>query len=89
MKLYLAQLMDTEIMERVCHTDDVNLVLFCARHMNSFNRIAEIFNQEDKRTGGGAPIRIDPKDAWEIVEIGKAADTYKHPQMITYTVADA
>lgn len=89
MKVYVAELLDTTSMTRVQWTDDVALVVYCGYDLNSFDVIAANFNKCDERTSGGAPIRIDPKDNWELKEIGNYTGHYNEPSIITYMTADA
>lgn len=89
MKVYVAELLDTMSMTRVQWTDDVALVVYCGDGLKAFDTIAENFNKSDERTTGGAPVRIDTKDNWEIKEIGDYTGHYNEPSIITYMTADA
>lgn len=88
MKVYLAELIDATTGDRVKWTDDVNLVIFYGHHIENFKDLAKIFNKEDYRTSGGAPIRIDPSNNWKIKGIGVDQSDRHEPEIETYVTAD-
>lgn len=73
--------------ERMRWSDDVNLVVFCAKSMNEWPAIAELFNAM-KLPAMHYNLSIDIKDNWIIREIGETT-LFTIPTIIEHAVADS
>lgn len=95
MKVFIAELLDVNG-DRVRHSDDVNLVVYCGdtigmigKVTSSFHYVASKFNLLDKRTAGGSPIGIYPNENWVFTEVGTYEGPHEVATLLTYATGDA